>query len=92
MQLDSKHKFYCFVCILCTYPVGDFMDFFCDCILSFNYPIGRLPCKNFHLSNYVGVQKLYILENFIFWIAHQEQSTCTQITCSLPKRRLCRGF
>lgn len=28
MQLNSKHKFYCFVCILCTYSIGDFIDVF----------------------------------------------------------------
>lgn len=87
MQLDAKHKFYCFVCILCTNPVGDFIDVFS--VIAFwvlIIPCGWLPCKNFHLWNYVGVQKLYILENFIFWISHQEQSTCTQIICPYAEK------
>lgn len=87
MQLDFKHKLYCFFCSLCTYPVGDFMDVFS--VIAFwvlIIPWDRLSCRNFHLWNYVGVQKLYILENFIFWIFYQERSTCTQIICSYAEK------
>lgn len=91
MQLDAKHKFYCFVCILWTNPVGDFIDVFS--VIAFwvlIIPCGWLPCKNFHLWNYVGVQKFWRILYFEFLIRNGQP--VLKLYALMPKRRLCRGF